>query len=122
MFEQMDPAFQLVANPGWSWRDGMRDLEGSRIVYGEWTDRPKGPRLAQVHIPDLGDAATAGVLLGMLQERGVLSDVVIQDGEWIVAVVLEGELRGYVAESIGAAAAWALLAMWESDAQERMAN
>jgi hypothetical protein len=101
-----EPAEQLFSHERFEWREGMRDTRGRRIVDLElW--KPKTP-------PDLSDAGTAGVLIGQLDETGLLSDIVKQEGEWIVAVELEGDLRGFAADTLGEAAAWALLAVWDA--------
>ncbi|MEO0601529.1 MAG: hypothetical protein AAF211_08840, partial [Myxococcota bacterium] len=56
---------------------------------------------------------TAGTLLGVLATMGVLSDVVIQEEDWIVAVDLpESGLQGWAASTLGEAAGWALIAAW----------
>lgn len=101
-----EPAGQLFAHERFQWAEGMRDKRGVRIVDLDLWD-PKAP-------PDLRDAATAGILIGQLDETGLLSDIVKQDGEWIVAVELEGDLRGFAADKLGEAAAWALLAVWDA--------
>ncbi|HHO51604.1 MAG TPA: hypothetical protein ENK18_12200 [Deltaproteobacteria bacterium] len=99
-------AEQIVHHPRWSWREGMADAQGVRVVDLDlWTGSDA--------LPDLSDFATAGVLLGVLTETGLFTDVVLQDGEWIVAVDLPGEgLQGWAADTLGEAAAWALLAAW----------
>jgi hypothetical protein len=99
-----DPAELLIEHSNWTWSEGMRDRLGRRIVDLDLHDG-RVP-------PDLADWATAGLLLGRLAEAGVLSDVVHEADEWIVAVEIEGELRGYAADTVGDAAAWALLALW----------
>jgi hypothetical protein len=64
--------------------------------------------------PDLADAATVGILLGWLAEIDLLSDVVREDGSWIVAIELPHEgLQGWMGDTMGEAAALALLAAWE---------
>jgi hypothetical protein len=103
-----EPADQLYSHERFKWAEGMRDVRGIRIVDLELWD-PSGP-------PDLRDSGTAGILIGQLDETGLLSDIVKQDGEWIVAVELGGDLRGFASDTLGEAAAWALLAVW--DAQE----
>ena len=101
-----DPGEQLFAHPRFVWGEGMRDRRGVRIVdLGLW--EAEAP-------PDLGDPGTAGVLIAQLDETGVLSDIVKQDGEWIVAIDVGEGLQGYAAETLGEAAAWALLAWWDT--------
>lgn len=99
-------AEQVARHPRWSWREGMADTTGVRVVDLElWTGADA--------LPNLSDFATAGVLIELLTETGLFTDVVLQDGEWIVAVDLPGEgLQGWAAETLGEAAAWALLAAW----------
>jgi len=81
----------------------MRLRDGSRI--GDDQRAPAGA------IPDLTDFATAGAILGLLDEMGALTDVVRTD-EWIVAVRAGVAVQGYIAETLGEAAAWAMLACW----------
>jgi hypothetical protein len=102
-----EPAELLFSHERFKWAEGMRDQRGVRIVDLELWD-PTVP-------PDLRDAGTAGVLIGQLDETGFLSDIVKQEGEWIVAVELGGELRGFASDTLGEAAAWALLAVWDSE-------
>lgn len=99
-------AEQLVEHPRWAWREGMRASDGVRVVDLElWS--------ANDLLPDLDDFPTAGALLGMLAELGVLSDVVIQDEDWIVAVDLpDSGLQGLAAATLGEAAGWALITAW----------
>lgn len=107
MGDEDDPGQRLVDDPRWGWREGMVDRRGVRVVDLELWDA--------VDLPDLADPATAGILLGMLDELGVLSDVVREGAEWIVAVDLpEDGLQGWAAESMGEAAAYALLAVWDA--------
>jgi hypothetical protein len=84
----------------------MRDRRGVRIVDLDLWDGTSPP--------DLSDDATGGVLLGVLAEMGLLSDVVRQDGAWIVAVDLPRDgLQGWMGDSLGEAAGYALLAAWD---------
>jgi len=99
-----DPAVQLIRDARWRWCEGMRDLRGRRLVDLDLHDGRSEP--------DLSDYATAGALLGLIAQTGSLTDVVRQGGEWIVAVDLSGRLQGYIAPTLGEAAAWALLAFW----------
>ncbi len=101
-----EPAEQLFEHERFKWAEGMRDKKGVRIVDLDLWD-PTSP-------PDLRDLGTAGLLIGQLDETGFLSDIVKQDGEWIVAVDFDGELRGFAADTLGEAAAWALLAVWDA--------
>ncbi len=109
-----DLAEQLVEDPRWEWKDGMRATDGVRVVdVALWT--------AGNLLPDLDDFPTAGAILGVLADMGVLSDVVIQDEDWIVAVELpESGLQGWAGSSLGEAAGWALLAAWGSVAAPRL--
>jgi len=99
-------AEQLVEHPRWEWREGMLGSDGVRVVdLSLWS--------ANDVLPNLDDFPTAGALLGMLADLGVLSDVVIQDEDWIVAVDLpDSGLQGLAAETLGEAAAWALITAW----------
>ncbi len=99
-------AEQIARHPRWRWREGMADTNGVRVVDLElWTGADA--------LPDLADFATAGVMIGILTETGLFTDVVLQEGEWIVAVNLPGEgLQGWAADTLGEAAAWALIAAW----------
>jgi hypothetical protein len=102
----MDPAAELAAHPRFVWREGMRDRRGVRVVDLELLDG--------MTEPDLSDAATAGVLLQILDETGRFTDVVRQDGEFVVAVDLpEDGVTGWAADTLGEAAAQALLGLWE---------
>lgn len=103
--EMENPAQQLLQQPGFRWTEGMRDQRGRRIVDLDLVqgDSP----------PDLEDMPTAGALLGLLDEMKLLTDVVRQGDDWIVAVEQDGEVQGYAASSLGEAAAWALLAVLE---------
>jgi hypothetical protein len=83
----------------------MLDGRGRRIVDLDLHDGGSEP--------DLSDYATAGAILGLLNETVALTDVVLEQGEWIVAVDLSGLLQGYIASTLGDAAAWALLAYWD---------
>jgi len=101
-------AEQLISNPRWAWQEGMRDRAGVRVVDLDLWDGTGA-------LPDLDDFATAGVLLGALAAGDWLSDVVRQGDDWIVAVDVGSEgLKGWAAESLGRAAAYAMLAVWET--------
>jgi hypothetical protein len=94
----------LAAHARWAWAEGMRDHLGRRIVDLALVT----PDLR----PDLSDAATGGCLLAALDDLGVLTDVVRSEGEWIVAVELPSDLKGFAADHLAEAAAWALLEAW----------
>lgn len=99
-----DPADLLVQHPRFAWRDGMRDRNGVRCVDTDlWSTDAA---------PDLDDPATAGVLVAMLVETGRLTDIFLANGEWAVAVDLDGPY-GLAGSSLGEAAAWALLQVWQ---------
>jgi hypothetical protein len=99
-------SIELRAHPRFGWREAMRDTRGIRVVELDLFDGE--------HPPDLADAATAGILLQMLDETGRLTDVVREGGEFIVAVDLpEDGVQGWAAETLGEAAAYALLGLWE---------
>lgn len=102
-----DPAEQLRKHRHFAWREGMRDQRGLRVVELDLWDG-----LAP---PDLTDLPTAGALLGVLDETGRLTDVVKQGAEWIVAVELPDDgLQGWAADTLGEAAAYALLHLWDA--------
>ena len=84
----------------------MADTTGQRVVDPS--------AVSAEAVPDLGDWATAGAMLGLIAAHDALSDVVRDGADWIVAVVIDADLTGYAAETIGEAAAWALLAVWEN--------
>lgn len=100
-----DLAEELVAHPDWVWKEGMRATSGVRVVDLELWD-------AAGQLPDLSDWATAGAMLGLLAETGRLTDVVLQDNEWIVAVDMGEGPQGWAADLLGAAAGYAMLAAW----------
>ena len=102
----MDPATELLAHPRFRWREGMRDRRGVRVIDLEL--------LEGMQPPDLDDWPTAGALLGMLEETGRFTDVVRQEAEFVVAVDLPPDgVQGWAGESLGEAAALALLGLWE---------
>jgi hypothetical protein len=104
--DDADAAQMLAAHPRFAWRDGMRDQKGVRVVDTDlWA--PSAP-------PDLADAATAGVLVQMLAETGRLTDIVVVGDEWAVAVDLDGPY-GLAGSTMGEAAAWALLQVWDDE-------
>jgi len=102
-------AIDLVHHARFAWREGMRDHLGRRIVDPSLVPPAHGPDPLR---PDLDDLATGGLLLGELDALGVLTDVVRSEGEWIVAVELPSELKGFAGDGLGEAAAWALLEAW----------
>ena len=105
-------AERVASHPRWTWREGMRDTQGVRVVDLDLWDGSRA-------VPDLRDDATAGVLLGILAESGLLTDVVRQDNEWIVAVELpETGLQGWAADTLGEAAAYALVEVWAALGEE----
>jgi hypothetical protein len=83
----------------------MRDRRGLRVVELDlW---------GGAEALDLRDAATAGILLQLLAETGLLTDVVRDSGEWIVAVELpEDGVQGWASDQLGEAACYALLEAW----------
>lgn len=92
----------------------MLDRYGARLVLDNW----KHPAIdAPGHDKgiNLADPATAGVLLALLDEEGAVTDVVRDESGWIVAIHAGDDVEGYVAETLGEAAAWALLAWWGED-------
>jgi hypothetical protein len=89
-------------------------LQGGRLV----TDAFKHPTAdlpAAGVPPNLADCATAGVILEILDSEGLLTDVVREADCWIVAIRQDGDIQGYAADTLGEAAAWALLAGWGED-------
>ncbi|MBX2800899.1 MAG: hypothetical protein KTR31_24675 [Myxococcales bacterium] len=101
-------ATQIATHPNWQWREGMSDHKKRRVVELDLWDGTDA-------IPDLGDFATAGAMLALLFETGRLTDVVVQDGEWIVAVEVPGEgVQGWAADTFGEAVAYGLLVAWGS--------
>lgn len=99
-----DLATDLAAHARFLWVEGMCDQHGRRVVDASLVT----PDL----IPDLADMATAGRLLEQIDAMGVLTDIVRSEGEWIVAVELPSELKGFASDHLGEAAAWALLEAW----------
>jgi hypothetical protein len=101
-----DPARLLSTHPEFQWLEGMRDRRGRRVVDLDLWDGG---------VPDLGDPATAGALLKLIDDRGALTDVIREAEGWIVAVDLPGVgLQGWAGGSLGEAAAWALLKTYEA--------
>ena len=92
-------ATDLVGHGRFRWVDGMLDGGGRRAEPREG-------------LPVLSDPATAGCLLSLVDELGVLTDVVRDDEGWIVAVDLPKGLKGFAADCLGEAASWALLEAW----------
>ena len=103
----MDPAAELLSHPRFRWREGMRDRRGVRVVDLELLDA--------MDAPDLSDWPTVGAVLGMLDETGRFTDVVRQEGEFVVAVDLPPDgVQGWAGDTLGEAAALALLGLWEA--------
>jgi len=100
-----DPALLLLNHEHWLWRPGAADTAGNRVM--DPADFPANSP------PDLDDAATVGVIVGLLAEAGALSDICREGVDWIVAVEHSHGLRGYAATALGEAAAWALLHVWD---------
>lgn len=102
-----DVGERLRTHPRFRWREGMRDRRGLRVVELDLWDGPVAP--------DLEDFPTAGALIGLLDETGLLTDVVREGGEWIVAVELpEDGLQGWASDVFGEAVAHALFAAWDA--------
>jgi len=114
VYDSLDPASRLVCHPEWGWRDGMLDQLGGRLMSNNWTHPTTEPPAVSVR-PNLRDPATAGVLLAILDEYGLLTDVVKFEGQWVVAIDRGTGPIGYAADTMGEAAAWALLAVWGDD-------
>ncbi len=101
----LDPGLRLLCHPRFRWSEGMRDRVGRRVMGSG--EHPVDAA------PDLVDPATAGCLLGYLSEACLLTDVVRIGDEWVVAIRTAAmAIQGYAGETIGEAAAWALLASW----------
>lgn len=70
--EQIDLARRAVADPRWRWEPGMRDTQGCVLGPRQVWEQPEGWSLAVYlalefsRLPDLTDAATAGVILSWL--------------------------------------------------------
>ena len=105
MRDESDPATLLIDHARFAWLEGMCSRDGRRVV-----ETGKGHDSI-----DLSDMPTAGALLGVIDGMGRLTDVVRQDGEWIVAIRCGDELQGYAADNLGEAAAWALLELWGAE-------
>jgi hypothetical protein len=106
---QWDLAGMLVDHPNWAWAPGMRMRTADERVLG-WFDGA----LPEPAWPDLGDFATGGALLGVLDALGILVDVAREGEEWIVAVETEEGLKGWAADTLAEAAGWALLQSWDA--------
>ncbi len=117
----MNPAHRaqaraLAAHPMWVWRAGVLARgSGGRGWGSPWlpdrAERVSGggpPYLDHAH-PDLDDAATAGVLLGMLPRGMMVLDHGAEDG-WEIR---EGTRTLADGSTLGVAVARALLAVWE---------
>ncbi len=113
--DKRDPATWLASHPRFRWRDGMLDRFGARLILDRWkhpaVEAPEPGRAL-----NLTDPGTAGVLLALLDEEDALSDIVRDSQGWIVAIRdTNGEVHGFFADTLGEAAAWALLAWWGED-------
>lgn len=109
-------ARELVAHPRFAWSEGMRNVLGCRRVdepsgdwlddMGEWLYGDPRDGTGLVSPPDLADAATAGVLVSMLDPSGMRGTTFCRerDGTWWVDT--------YTAPTLGEAVARALLASW----------
>ncbi|MCB9678740.1 MAG: hypothetical protein H6737_26795 [Alphaproteobacteria bacterium] len=112
--QDRDPARWLARHPRFRWKDGMLDRLGARLVLDAWK-HPSIEAPTGENGPNLSDPATGGVLLSILDEEGLLTDVVRDQGGWIVAIRTPEGIEGYFADTLGEAAAWALLAGWGED-------
>lgn len=99
-------ARRVVEQPGWRWVPGMADHEGNRVL--------DPATVGAESLPDLDDWATAGAILGIIASYDALTDVVRDGTDWIVAVAIGGDISGYAADTLGEAAVWALMAVWEN--------
>lgn len=114
---------QLAAHPRWRWLPGMRtatDATGRAWRVRDHGGRPepmleRGPRLRQRAtplsecLPDLGDLATAGSLLGLLGPGWKAINVA--EGHWVVCTVDgAGPSR---CGPLGEAAGKAVIAHWD---------
>lgn len=104
--EQIEMAQALVAAPWWEWRSGMQHFtrtaarDGERSVFIECV------------LPDLGDHATIGILIGLLGEslRGIHQRT--EPSGWSVVYSENGDGRPSTTgwrNSLGEAIAMALL-------------
>ena len=108
--DQWDVAGMLLEHPNWAWQAGMRMCTRDDEVLGYYDGSlPEGAW------PDLSAFATGGALLGVLDGLGILVDVAREAEEWIVAVETPEGLKGWAADTLPEAAAWALLQNWEPD-------
>ncbi len=112
--DDTDPAVRLARHPRFGWRDGMLDRLGARLVLDAYK-HPSVDLPTRHQLPNLADPATGGVLLSILDDEGLLTDVVRDMGGWIVAIRTPDGVQGYLADTLGEAAAWALLAAWGED-------
>jgi len=92
----------------------MLERLGARLVLDAWK-HPTIEMPTEKGQPNLKDPATGGVLLSVLDDEGLLTDVVRDMGGWIVAIRTPDGVEGYFADTLGEAAAWALLAGWGED-------
>lgn len=117
----IDVAQNLCAHPRWQWRAGMLARGGgwgcfSRTPWASWrSDQPErlgsgGPPYVDNAYPDLDDAATAGVLLGILAEACRVHPTVTPRVDGGLSVGAMGS--DHLGPTLGVAAARALLAVW----------
>lgn len=110
----MDLAGQLVEHPRWTLVEGMLLCTHDGTPLGRWP-LGQGPAGA---LPVLDDFPTGGALLGVLDDLGVLVDVARESEGFIVAVETGEGLRGWIDDTLAAAAGWALLATWDDEPEE----
>lgn len=108
--EQRELARQMLDTGRFEWRAGMRIMgaDGRPVGRHEGGEPPSAD-----HLPDLEDMATAGALLGLVDDLGVLADVAKEEGEWIVAIETDEGLKGWIGGTLGEATGWAFLAALE---------
>lgn len=92
----------------------MLDRFGARLVLDKYR-HPSVEPPGENGVPNLSDPATGGILLSILDDEGLLTDVVRDLGGWVVAIKQGDGVQGYLADTLGEAAAWALLAAWGED-------
>jgi hypothetical protein len=108
MSDSNELAEELVAHPNWLWVDGMQRL-GAQGPIGRYPDATEG-------LPDLSDFPTGGALMGVIDALGVLVDVAREDDGFIVAVETSEGLKGWLGDTLGEAAGWALIEVWADQA------
>lgn len=92
----------------------MLDRHGARLVLDSWIHPAVEAPAASVPI-NLADPSTGGVLLACLDDEGALSEVIRVEDGWVVAIRVGDDVAGFQGDSLGEAAAWALLALWGED-------